>query len=198
MGRNDFTAEWFMDEPWSEAESWKQWEHLSPWQQTWQQFTGIWGIVELLLMLGDQELIQHYTACPPGKKEGPVLRFLPFVRWWKEVILQDAPLRLQFEPETAFFKQHRLFKHQGFRLFFDSVLVPVVLAAHAEGERKCQQKADYDPHLAQACISYCSVFVLLTYLFLLIYLHLCMMSQALYTVQETMEKKQHDMELKMQ
>ena len=66
-----------------------------------------------------------------ASKTDKVVRMLELIPWWKEVILQDAPVRLLFEAQTAFFKQHRLSRHLVFRRFFDSVLAPVVLAAHS-------------------------------------------------------------------
>ena len=81
---------------------------------------------------------------------GPVQRFLALVPWWRVVLLQDAPLRLQFEPNSYFLQKHRLFQHPVFRPFFNSILTPTVLAAHDEGERRCQQQVDHNPFKAQA------------------------------------------------
>ena len=150
MGRSDFTAEWFQAEPWRSRDSWQQWEHLSPWQPAWAKFTGIWEIVERKLMPGDGEVVKQYTDSPPDEKVvGPVMRFLALIPWWREVVLQDAPLRLRFEPDTTFFQKHRLFKDPVFHAFFNSILCPVVVAAHDDGELRCQQQRDFDPHQAQ-------------------------------------------------
>ena len=79
----------------------------------------------------------------------PVLKFLPFFRWWKEIILQDGPLKLRFEPNTVFFRKHKLFRDPSFKRFFDAVLAPVVLAAHDEGERLSEEQRGYDAVKAQ-------------------------------------------------
>ena len=113
-----------------------------------------------LLMPGDEALLQQYISTAIKEEVGPVLRFLPFIAWWRAVIVQDAPLRLQFEPEAQFFKVHPLFRNVLFRAFFNKVLSPTVLASHAEGERKCEEQCKYDPvkallhqlsHTSEAC-----------------------------------------------
>ena len=150
MGRSDSTAQWFQAEPWRTRGSWRQWEHLCPWQPEWAKFTGIWDIVECKLMPGDKAVVKQYTDNPPDEEMvGPVMRFLQLVPWWREVVLQDAPLRLRFEPDTVFFQRHRLFKDPVFHAFFNSVLSPALVAAHDEGELRCQKERDFDPHKAQ-------------------------------------------------
>ena len=73
------------------------------------------------------------------KGPGPVMRFLPLVRWFKEIILQDAPFRLRFVPDAAFFSRHPLFQHSKFRAFFDQVFTPEIFAQHAAGEVKIRK-----------------------------------------------------------
>ena len=103
------------------------WDGPQPWQPEWSRFTGIWDIIDAKLLPGDQEALQHYREFPPslkGAPEGPVLKFLPLIRAFKEIIVQDAPLRFQSEPKAFFFDPdsgHPLWRHRLFRDFFQEV-----------------------------------------------------------------------------
>lgn len=116
MGRSVFTTEWFKAEPWRSMQTWEPWAHLCPWNPTWASFIGVWQLVEQLLMPGDEALLQQYTSTAVKEEAvGPVLCFLPFIAWWRKVIVQDALLRLHVEPESQFFKVHPLFRNVLFR-----------------------------------------------------------------------------------
>ena len=140
MERSEFTAEWFLQEPWRSELSWAPHQHLLPWQPEWAAHSGMWDTVEKLLMPGDQQLKQQYS----GAAKDPVNDLLPFFRWWKEIILQDAPILLAAQPEASFFKEHPLFKDLGFRSFFDQLFSPLVMAAHLRSETECERQIAYD------------------------------------------------------
>ena len=106
------------------------WEGPQQWQPEWKKYTGIWDIIDSQLLPGDQDAIEHYRQNPPLQDRehpdypGPVLQFLPLIRVFKEIILQDAPLRLKLEPNAFFFDPkvgHRLWKDRLFRSFFVEV-----------------------------------------------------------------------------
>ena len=84
------------------------WKGPQQWQPEWKKYTGIWDIIDSSLLPGDQEALAHFEQNPPpGDKDegylGPVLEFLPLIRVFKEIIVQDAPLRLQLEPKAFMF-----------------------------------------------------------------------------------------------
>ena len=104
------------------------WKGPQAWRPEWKQYVGIWDIIDSKLLPGDQEALRHYAEFPPSTDEwapeGPVLQFLPLIRAFKEIIVQDAPLRLQSEPDAFFFnpnRGHPLWADRLFRGFFEEV-----------------------------------------------------------------------------